>query len=295
MEDARHPPIHLIEPATQARPEAVVRLASLWKSFGAQEVLRGVNLAVPPGQTCVILGPSGSGKSVILKHIAGLLRPDKGEVHFFGVRTDTLSERQMAPHRRRMGYLFQQSALFDSMTVLQNLEFPLLEHSDLAPRARAERVAQALETVGLAGVQKKFPAELSGGQQKRVALARAIILRPALILYDEPTTGLDPERAAGISDLIRTLQQELHTTGIVVTHDLDCTRRVADRVLLLHAGRFVFDGTYTQALASGDERLSRFMAGHATAPAALPSTDLDERDLSDTDERARRAVLGRAS
>ena len=249
-------------PAGRARDDIPpVELVGLHKAFGAQQVLRGVSAPFGAGQTSVVLGPSGSGKSVILKHIAGLMRPDRGEVRFRGQRIDNLSESALGPVRRQIGYLFQQSALFDSMTVMENLEFPLIEHTDLSEDDRRQRAAEALATVDLENVEYKFPTHISGGQQKRVALARAIILRPQVILYDEPTTGLDPIRAAGISDLIVRLRDELGVTGIVVTHDLACTRRIADRVLMLYDGRFIFDGTLAQAEAAHDPHVVHFMSG----------------------------------
>ncbi len=250
-------------PRTDAAPRdgaPPVALVDLHRAFGAQQVLRGVNAVFRAGQTAVVLGPSGSGKSVILKHIAVLLRPDRGEVRFGGQRIDALHESALGPIRKQMGYLFQQSALFDSMTVLENLEFPLIEHTGLSAQDRRARVAEALATVDLENVEYKYPAQLSGGQQKRVALARAIILRPRVILYDEPTTGLDPIRAAGISDLIIRLRDEMGVTGIVVTHDLMCTRRVADHVLMLYDGRFIFDGTLSQAEAASDPHVVHFMS-----------------------------------
>ena len=250
-------------PETPSDTDPLVRLIDVYKAFADHPVLRGVSFSLPRGCTTVVLGPSGSGKSVILKHIAGLLRPDSGQVIFDAERVDTLSERGLAGVRRQMGYLFQQSALFDSMTVEENLAFPLIEHTTTGPGARRERIRQALATVDLHDVERKRPAELSGGMQKRVALARAIILDPRLILYDEPTTGLDPVRADGISSLIVKLKRERGVTGIVVTHDLACMGRVADRVVMLGGGVAIFDGTISQLRASPDPRVQDFLAGHS--------------------------------
>lgn len=251
------------EAALVAAGDPLVELRDLHKAFGAQHVLRGVSIRFPAGKTTVVLGPSGSGKSVILKHIAGLMRPDAGEVVFKGKRTNGLGERDLVPVRKQMGFLFQLSALFDSMTVGENLEFPMLEHTTLGEAERKQRVAEALAMVDMAGVEWKYPAQLSGGQQKRVALARAMILRPALMLYDEPTTGLDPIRSDGISELILRLRDYTGVTGIVVTHDLACMRKVADRVVMLFQGRIIFDGTVNEIYSSHDEHVQHFIAGIA--------------------------------
>lgn len=237
------------------------RLVDLHKRFGAQEVLRGLDLEIGEGQTVVILGPSGSGKSVLLKHIVGLLRADSGEIWFRGERIDTKGERELGEVRKQIGFLFQLSALFDSMTVRENLEFPLIEHTRMSARERRERVAEVLEHVDLDGVMGKRPAELSGGQQKRVALARAIILNPRAILYDEPTTGLDPIRADGIARLINRMKRDLGVTSVVVTHDLEAAEKVADRVVLIGEGRVIADGTFEDLRASKDERVRNFIEG----------------------------------
>lgn len=251
--------------AADGGAEPIVRMVDVWKSFGPQQVLKGLNLDILSGQTTVVLGPSGSGKSVILKHMVALLRADRGEIWFRDQRVDLLPESQLGPVRRQIGFLFQQSALFDSMSVRDNLEFPLIEHTGLSPDERRARVAEALRMVDLAGVEPKFPSHLSGGQQKRVALARAIILKPALMLYDEPTTGLDPVRSDGISELILKLRRELGVSGVVVTHDLACARKVGDRIVMLGDGRVIFAGTMQQLESAPDPRVRNFVAGHATA------------------------------
>ncbi len=241
--------------------EPIIRLVGVHKAFGPQVVLDGVDLDIRPAQTTVVMGPSGCGKSVMLKHIIGLLRPDKGEVHFDGRRIDTIKDRHLVSVRLQIGFLFQLSALFDSMSVEDNVAFPLVEHTRLGPAERRERVRHALETVDLHGVEHKLPSQLSGGQKKRAALARAIVLQPRVILYDEPTTGLDPIRSDGINELITKLKRTLGITQVVVTHDLVSARKVADRVVMLMGGRIAADGTYEQVERCPDPAVRRFVAG----------------------------------
>ena len=241
----------------------LVRLVGVHKAFGPLEVLRGVDLELRRGQTTVVIGPSGTGKSVLLKHIVGLLRPDAGEVYFDGRRIDTLPERKLLDVRRRVGFLFQMGALFDSMTVLDNVTFPLVQHTRLSAAKRAERCERVLAMVGLSGVQKKMPAELSGGQRKRVALARAVVLEPDLLLYDEPTTGLDPIRSDVINELILALRRQLGVTSVAVTHDMASARKIADRMLMLYDGRLVADGDPESFARSDDDVVQRFIEGRA--------------------------------
>ncbi|MFU8829961.1 MAG: ABC transporter ATP-binding protein [Phycisphaerales bacterium] len=240
---------------------ARLRMAGVHKAFGTTKVLQGVTLEVKPGTTTVVLGPSGSGKSVLLRLIVGLLPIDDGEIWFDDTRVDSLSERDIDPIRSQIGFLFQLSALFDSMTVHENLAFPLTEHAKLARPAIRERVNEALELVDMAGSQGKYPAQLSGGQQRRIALARAIMMRPRMVLYDEPTTGLDPVRARGINLLINKLKRELSVTGIVVTHDLTSAEMVADQVVLLLDGRVRIAGTLAEVRASRDPEVRGFLTG----------------------------------
>lgn len=260
----------LAAPAEERRPSAppltpappIIRFVGVYKSFGPQKVLAGINLEVAAGKTLVILGPSGCGKSVLLKHVVGLLRPDAGEIYFDGQRIDNLSERAFTPVRMQMGLLFQMGALFDSMSVFDNVVFPLLEHTRLTPDERRDRVQAALATVDMGGYEARLPSQLSGGQKKRVALARAIVLQPRVILYDEPTTGLDPVRSDGINSLIIKLRDTLGITSIVVTHDLASARRVADRVVMILGGRIAAEGTYRDLLQSTDPRIQQFIVGH---------------------------------
>ncbi len=244
---------------------ALIELRHLHKSFGKLVVLRGVSLDIPAGQSLVILGASGSGKSVMLKHIVGLLKPDGGEVGFDGRRIDTMPQRDLMTVRQRFGFLFQMGALFDSLTVGENVAFPLAEHTRKSPAQIAEVARQKLAMVGLADVSGKMPAELSGGQKKRVALARAIALDPQVILYDEPTTGLDPIRSDVINELILKLKRELNVTSIVVTHDMISAFKVADRIVMLHDGRLIADGPPDAIRHSDHPIVRRFVAGEANA------------------------------
>ena len=243
---------------------AIIELLGVRKQFGGQTVLDGVCLKIREGETNVIIGQSGAGKSVVLKHIVGLLRPDGGQVFYKGDRIDNLPDRNLAKFRRNFGFLFQLSALFDSLTAGANVAFPLTQQTKMPKEEIDRAVAEKLRMVGLDGVQDKMPSELSGGEKKRVALARAIALDPAVILYDEPTTGLDPVRADVINELILKLQRELRVTSIVVTHDMASAFKVADRIIMLHEGKFIFDGTGDEIRRSADDRVRRFIEGRAT-------------------------------
>jgi phospholipid/cholesterol/gamma-HCH transport system ATP-binding protein len=246
----------------------IVRLVDLRKRFDHHPVLKGVSIDFRAGRTTVVLGPSGCGKSVMLKHVIGLLKPDAGEVWFDGQRVDTESEKRLGPVRRQFGFLFQQSALFDSLSVQRNVAFPLEEHTKMKAAERTERVHDVLEMVGLSETVDKMPAELSGGQRKRVALARAIVLDPRVILYDEPTTGLDPIRADVINELILKLQHDLHATSIVVTHDLHSAFRIADDMVLLYDGGVVMRGTPEEFRASELPLVKWFLGGGSAPPDA---------------------------
>lgn len=239
----------------------VAELVDVHKSFGSQVVLDGLNLTIERAKTTVVLGPSGCGKSVLLKHLIGLLRPDSGEVHVLGTRVDQLDERALTSIRLRVAMLFQMGALFDSMSVAQNIEFPLIEHTRFGAEERRDRIARALRTVDLDGTQSKLPVELSGGQRKRVALARALVLDPEVVLFDEPTTGLDPIRSDGINELILKLKREMGVTNIVVTHDLQSAKKIADHVVMLHGGTIAAQGTFADLEASSNPRVQQFLAG----------------------------------
>ena len=268
----------MASPDADSAAPPIFSLRGVSKAFDGRPVLRGLDLDIPTGGTLVVMGPSGCGKSVMLKHLVGLLRPDAGTVRFHGDRIDDLDERRLVPIRRRIGFLFQQAALFDSLTVRENVAFPLRETGQ-ADRDLEERVRATLDRVGLADTLDQMPAELSGGMRKRVGLARAIVLQPELVLYDEPTTGLDPIRANVINDLIVRLQRELHITSVVVTHDLDSAFQVADRMVLLHQGRVRLEGEPDLFRHSDDPVVRAFLEGRE--PDGL-DPDVDEADTLDS-------------
>lgn len=241
--------------------EPFIRYVELHKSFGGKPVLAGVNLSVDRGLTVVVLGGSGSGKSVLLRHTIGLHRPDRGEVWVDGTEITGVEEDDLLPTRKKVGMLFQAGALFDSMTVYENVAFALHEHTDWDEEKVRARVAEVLDYVELERVEDLMPSDLSGGMRKRVALARAIALAPQAVLYDEPTTGLDPITANTINHLIRSLQQRLGITSIVVTHDIHSAFTVGDRIAFLNQGVILFDGTVAEAKASDLPLLRNFLQG----------------------------------
>jgi phospholipid/cholesterol/gamma-HCH transport system ATP-binding protein len=243
--------------------DVMIAVSDLHKTLGTQEVLTGVNLEVPRGETCVIMGRSGCGKSVLLKHLIGLLKPTSGHVFIDGQDIALLPERKLLEVRRKVGMLFQSAALFDSMSVEQNLAFPLREAGINDPKIIQERVAEALDMVDLLGSEKKMPDKLSGGMRKRVGLARTIVGRPHCILYDEPTTGLDPVTSDSINHLIRRLQKRLQVTSVVVTHDMKTAFHTADHVVFLHEGRCYFDGTVADLHATTDPVMTDFIEGRS--------------------------------
>lgn len=241
----------------------MISVRRLRKTLGTNEVLRGVDLEVANGETCVIMGRSGCGKSVLLKHFIGLFKPTSGEVWVEGEDITLLPERKLGSLRKKLGMLFQSAALFDSMNVEENIAFPLRESGMKNPKEIRDRVAEALEMVDLAGEQKKMPEDLSGGMRKRVGLARTIVSRPGCLLYDEPTTGLDPIASDSINHLIRRLQRRLAVTSVVVTHDMKTAFHTADRIAFLHEGRIYFHGLPAELRASRDEAIVNFIEGHS--------------------------------
>ena len=243
--------------------EPTIAVRDLHKTLGTQEVLTGVDINIMRGETCVVLGRSGCGKSVLLKHLIGLFKPTSGHVLIDGHDIALLPERKLQEVRRKVGMLFQSAALFDSMSVEQNLAFPLREAGVKDPKVIQERVTEALDMVDLLGSEKKMPEKLSGGMRKRVGLARTIVGRPQCILYDEPTTGLDPVTADSINHLIRRLQKRLQVTSVVVTHDMKTAFHTADHVVFLHEGRCYFDGTVAELRATTDPVMTDFIEGRS--------------------------------
>lgn len=240
--------------------ETVIDIKGLYKSFGQHNaILKGVNLVVKKGESLVVLGKSGSGKSVTIKCIVGLLPADEGEIKVFGTEITTLDNKQLNAIRLRVGFLFQNSALYDSMSVRQNLLFPLKRHFKKLSSAEAEdTVRDALENVGLEAAIDKMPSELSGGMRKRIGLARTLILRPEIILYDEPTTGLDTITSREISEMISAIQKKHKTTSIIITHDMACAKLTGDRIVILKEGVIYAEGSYSALEKSNDEWVRSF-------------------------------------
>jgi phospholipid/cholesterol/gamma-HCH transport system ATP-binding protein len=241
----------------------MIQIQDLHKSFNGAEVLRGVDFEVCDGETVVVIGRSGGGKSVLLKHLCGLLRPDSGRVIVDGVDIEPLSERELTPIRKKFGVLFQGGALFDSMTVFENVAFPLREERKLDESEITKRVEQALTIVDLLNAKDKKPAELSGGMRKRAGLARACVAHAKYILYDEPTTGLDPVLADHINDLILRTRDQLRVTSLAVTHDMTSAYKIADRIAMLHEGRIHAVGTPKEIQTTTDPIVRQFVTGTA--------------------------------
>lgn len=237
----------------------MIKLVDVHKKFKSQQVLNGVNLDIPHGMITVIIGASGVGKSVLLKHIIGLMRPDSGKVFIDGIDIGRLSSPDLVELRKKFGMLFQGAALFDSLNVFDNVAFPLVEHSSLSLTEIKKRVDEKLGLVGLHGVGSKMPSELSGGMKKRVGLARAIILEPKCILYDEPTTGLDPIMTDSVDNLILDMQQKLKITSVVISHDIKSTFHVADQIAMIHDGVVIEYGTVDDFRASKNSIVKKFI------------------------------------
>lgn len=247
---------------TSPAAEIICRLDSVTKSFGDHTVLDNIDLEIEKGKTTVIIGPSGCGKTVLIKHFIGLIRPTAGRVYFKDRRIDNLEENQLNKIRIHFGYLFQEGALFDSLTVAENILFPVRQHYKTGKfSGMDELVKEKLAMVGLSGYEDYLPASLSGGQRKRVALARAIALNPQVILYDEPTTGLDPIRSDVINELILKLQQSLSPTSVVVTHDMKSAYKISDRIIMLDKGRIIADGDADSIRESDHPRVKQFING----------------------------------
>lgn len=238
----------------------MIEIKDLYKNFGDKEVLKGVNLSIEPGETTVIIGRSGCGKSVLIKHIVGLLYPDRGYIKVEGKVVNEMNEKELYLLRKKFGFLFQGSALFDSMTVGENVGLPLIESTNGYSSKEIEKnVEEKLSLVGLYDIQNHKPSELSGGMKKRVGLARALITNPDYILYDEPTTGLDPIMSDSIDNLIKELSNKLNVTSIVVTHDMYSVKNIADKVAMMHNGVIYFSGTPDELLKSTDSVIIDFI------------------------------------
>jgi phospholipid/cholesterol/gamma-HCH transport system ATP-binding protein len=242
-------------------PEAMIQIRGLHKSFGDKHVLRGMSLTVPRGTSAVVLGGSGTGKSVLIRHVVGLMQPDQGEVWVDGERVELLEGDALDRKRLKIGYLFQGGALFDSMTVEENMLFFLDRHTKLSKAEKRERIEDAVARVNLPHTLPQFPAELSGGQKKRIALARAMLLEPEIILYDEPTTGLDPVSVRVVSDLVAGLRDERGITSIAITHDILCAQIIADEAHFIHEGRFLASGSLDDLRRSDHPVLEEFFYG----------------------------------
>jgi phospholipid/cholesterol/gamma-HCH transport system ATP-binding protein len=241
-----------------------IEVRDLRRRFGHQQVLDGVTLDFPSGKITTIVGPSGSGKTVLLKHLNLLLRPDSGMITIDKVEVTRLGATGLDAVREKFGMLFQAGALFDSMSIFDNVAFPLVEKTRLTRAEIADHVHETLKAVGLEGMEAKFPSEMSGGMQKRAALARALVRRPKILMLDEPTTGLDPTRTGAIHDLIRRTQQNFQLTAVMVSHDVPAVFQVSDRVAFLHSGRTHLNGTVAEVMGAGDDVFQRFLAGRAS-------------------------------
>ncbi|RMH73777.1 MAG: ABC transporter ATP-binding protein [Gemmatimonadetes bacterium] len=251
----------------------MIKIVDLHKSFGTKHVLRGISMDIYDGETFVVLGRSGCGKSVMLKHIVGLLTPDRGAVYVDGEEIAKMTKKRLYEVRIRFGFLFQSGALFDSLTVAENVGLPLREHTNMTPQEIQKKVSHCLDLVGLHNIEHLNPSELSGGMRKRVGLARAIIMDPDYVLYDEPTTGLDPIMSDVINELIIRLRENLSITSIVITHDMKSAFKVADRMVMFHEGKIAYRGTPEDARTTDNRLLQQFVEGRA-----------DSHDLEPTEE-----------
>jgi phospholipid/cholesterol/gamma-HCH transport system ATP-binding protein len=237
----------------------VISIREVFKSFGDLDVLKGINFNLFEGENVAVLGKSGTGKSVLIKIIVGLLKPDSGEVKVLGQHVDQLSRKELDELRLRIGFSFQNSALYDSMNVYQNLAFPLtMNFSHLSKKEVDQSVEEVLEAVGLADKIRQMPSDLSGGQRKRIGIARTLILKPEIMLYDEPTSGLDPLTSEEIIELIREVQVKYNTSSIIITHDLTCAKQTANRIAMMFNGKFLRIGLFDEVFASDDERIKGF-------------------------------------
>ena len=259
----------------------MIEIINLHKSFEKNHVLRGVDLTIEKGESMVVIGGSGSGKSVLLKHIIGILKPDAGKVLIDGVDLALLKESELYEVRKKFGMLFQMSALFDSMTVWENVGFALLRNKSMHDKEIKARATEKLKLVGLSGVENLMPAELSGGMKKRVGLARAIAHEPEILLYDEPTTGLDPIMADAINELIIAMKNTLSVTSVAITHDMNSAYKIADRIAMLYEGRIIDTGSPAEIKNTGNPVVRQFITGSASGPIKIEGVH-DERTINRT-------------
>jgi phospholipid/cholesterol/gamma-HCH transport system ATP-binding protein len=239
--------------------EVLIHVRDLYKSFGDNHVLRGIDLDVHNKENVVVLGRSGTGKSVLIKIICGLLKPDRGAVNVLGKEVDQLNDKELRELRLQVGFSFQNSALYDSMSVRENLAFPLVRNArHLTRKEVASQIESVLSDVGLSQTINQMPSELSGGQRKRIGIARTLILRPQIMLYDEPTSGLDPITSIEINNLINLVRHKFNTTSIIITHDLTCAKSTGDRVAMMYDGKFIKEGTFDEVFNTSDERIKNF-------------------------------------
>jgi len=244
--------------------DIAIELRDIHKAFGPKKILEGATVSIPKGTSVVVMGGSGTGKSVTIKHVVQLLKPDKGEVWVLGKQVETLPQDEMDALRLRIGYLFQSGALFDSMSVFENMSFVLERHTEMNEKERSERILETLDWVNLKGAEKQYPSELSGGQRKRAGLARSIVLQPEIMLYDEPTTGLDPVSVRVVSDLINRLRDERGITSISITHDLVCAEIISDYIYFLDNRRFETQGTLAEVARADTPFIKEFFADYTS-------------------------------
>lgn len=239
--------------------EPIIYIHDLYKSFGENHVLQGINLDVSNKENVVVLGKSGTGKSVLIKIVCGLLKPDRGIVNVLGREVDKLNDKELRELRLQVGFSFQNSALYDSMTVRENLAFPLVRNArQLSKKEVTAEIESVLEDVGLSQTINQMPSELSGGQRKRIGIARTLILRPKIMLYDEPTSGLDPITSIDINKLINLVRHKFNTTSIIITHDLTCAKTTGDKIAMMYEGKFIKQGTFDEVFKTDDERIQNF-------------------------------------
>ena len=275
----------MADDAAQKSDEYQIRIRGLEKSFGAHKVLRGVDLDIERGKINIVIGGSGQGKSVMMKHLMGLLKPDQGHIYVDGEDIVPIDDdAELNRVRRKFGMLFQYAALFDSMTVEENVSFPLVEHSKLSKSEIHDSVIKRLQSLGLRNIESKYPAELSGGMRKRVGLARALVLEPEILLYDEPTTGLDPVATKNVDDMIRDISQETGVTSVVISHDMASTFRIAHRISMLYEGKIAISGTPDEIKKSKLPFVREFVEMSGTV--TFDKDDDDKAGASDEDTTA---------